>query len=177
MTNDTDVNGELLPAAERVTKWGRIVRMTSLDELLNFVSIIKGDMSVIGPRPLLDRYADRLNNRHKGMYLVRPGLECPTIKPLDHELTMQERLDNYVWYVEHCSFLTDIRLCFRLVAAVFDTRSVKKRSKGETGGVLGYDESGKLIGTRNVPEKYVNQFCEAHGFTSIEEALAARREA
>ena len=100
MTNETDANGELLPPSQRVTKWGKIARKTSLDELLNFVSVLKGDMSIIGPRPLLDYYFERLSDRHKTIYKVRPGLECPTPQHVDHCLSWQERLDNYVWYAE-----------------------------------------------------------------------------
>ena len=174
MRNDTDANGELLPANERVTRWGKFVRKTSLDELLNFVSIIKGDMSVIGPRPLLDRYAERLNKRHRGIYLTRPGLECPTLHKVDHELTISERLDNYVWYVENCSFLLDVRLAVRLVLAVFDRKSTKARAKGEAYGVLGYDLDGKLIGITNVPDKYVERYCKAHGYASIDEKISDR---
>ena len=75
MTNEKDSRGELLPSEQRVTKWGNFVRKTSLDELLNFLSILKGDMSLIGPRPLLDYYVERLNDYHKTIYEIKPGLE------------------------------------------------------------------------------------------------------
>lgn len=174
MTNEVDANGELLPASERVTKWGKFVRKTSLDELLNFVSILKGDMSVIGPRPLLDRYAERLNDRHKAIYLVKPGLECPSLHHAKHALSMQERLENYVWYVENCSFLVDVKLCFRVLELTFDRDNSKERSNAQNGGVIGYDLDGNLIGMRNIPDKYIEQFCINHGYRDLQEAIDAR---
>lgn len=174
MTNETDANGELLPPSERVTKWGGFVRKTSLDELLNFVSILNGSMSVIGPRPLHDYYAERLHDRHKMMYQVKPGLECPTPHPIDHELSWGERFDNYVWYAENCSFMLDLKLFFRMFTLVFDRKETQKRSKAGHGGFLGYDEEGNVIYTKSVPEKYVEEFCQMHGFVSLNEAIAQR---
>lgn len=176
MTNETDANGELLPAAQRVTKWGKFVRKTSLDELLNFVSILKGDMSIIGPRPVRDFYLPRLNNRHKGMYKVRPGLECPTPYKVDHFLTWQERFDNYAWYAENCSFLLDIKLCFRLVAIVFDHKSTKVRSNVSYGSFMGYEADGNAIYTKSVPDRFVEEFLRAHGYQNLDEAAADRFE-
>ena len=176
MTNAVDTNGELLPPSERVTRWGKFVRKTSLDELLNFVSILKGDMSIIGPRPLLDYYAERMNDYHKGIYLVKPGLECPTLHKVDHELSWQERLDSYVWYVENCSFWVDCKLCFRLVQIAFDRRSTQKRANAEQGGMLGYDVNGDIIHTKAVPEKYIEKFLEVHGYENLDVAIKARRE-
>lgn len=177
MTNDTDSNGELLPPGQRVTKWGKFVRKTSLDELLNFVSILKGDMSIVGPRPLLDYYAERINYRHKAMYAVRPGLECPTPNKVDHVLPWQERLDNYVWYAENCSFLMDIKLMFRVVAVAFDRKSMAERSSASHGGLMGYDLEGNVIYTKSVPDKYVDEYLEAHGYENLKEAIAGRDEA
>lgn len=174
MTNETDANGELLPPSERVTKWGKFVRKTSLDELLNFVSILNGSMSVIGPRPLHDYYAERLHDRHKMMYQVKPGLECPTPHSIDHELSWEERFDNYVWYAENCSFAVDVKLFFRMFALVFDKKETKKRSGAGHGGFLGYDEDGNVIYTKACPEKYVEEFCEKHGFVSLEDAIEQR---
>ncbi len=174
MTNDTDANGELLPPEKRVTRWGKFVRKTSLDELLNFVSVLKGDMSVIGPRPLPDYYAERLNVRHKAMYAVRPGLECPTIKSVDHPLSWEERLESYVWYVENCSFWVDLRLCFRMVAITFDRKSTTRRSVAGHGGFLGYGPDGSVLYTKSVPSCYVEEFCENHGYADLRQAVDAR---
>lgn len=176
MTNETDANGELLPPSERVTKWGKFVRKTSLDELLNFVCILNGSMSIIGPRPLHDYYAERLHDRHKMMYQVKPGLECPTPHLIDHDLSWGERFDNYAWYAENCSFTVDVKLFFRLFALVFDRKETKKRSKAEHGGFLGYDENGNAIYTKSVPDNYVEEFCQKNRFVNLEDAIHSRSE-
>lgn len=174
MTNEKDANGELLPPAQRVTKWGKFVRKTSLDELMNFVSIFKGDMSLIGPRPLITTYADRMHNRHLSMYLVRPGLECPHHEKLDHAMTWQERFDNYVWYAEHVSFGVDLMLVWRMVALVFSHESTSKRSVSGNGAFLGYDQDGNVIDATAVPKKYIDMFLENHQYASVEEASEGR---
>lgn len=174
MTNAKDANGELLPSSQRVTKWGKFVRKTSLDELLNFVSILKGDMSIIGPRPLLDYYAERLNDYHKTIYKIRPGLECPPLKKMDHPLSWQERLDNYVWYTEKCSFIVDCRLALRIIQIALDSKSTVQRSAAGNGGFMGYNEEGNVIYTKAVPEKYVKMFLEAHDYKDINEAIKDR---
>ncbi|MDO4306308.1 MAG: sugar transferase [Eubacteriales bacterium] len=174
MTNETDANGELLPPSERVTKWGNFVRKTSLDELLNFVSILNGSMSIIGPRPLLEYYAERLNVRHKKIYAVRPGLECPTLNKVDHTLSWQERLENYIWYVENCSFWIDVKLAFRIVQIAFDRKSTAQRADASHGGLLGYDLEGNVIYTKSVPDHFVEEFCKKHGYKNLEDAVSIR---
>lgn len=174
MTNAKDALGELLPPSERVTKWGKFVRKTSLDELLNFVSVLKGDMSIIGPRPLVEYYAGRLNIRHKAIYAVKPGLECPTLDKVDHALSWQERLDNYVWYVENCSFIIDLKLAVRVAQLAFDRKSTSQRSTANHGGFLGYDLDGNVIYTKAVPEKFVEEFCRNYQFVSLDEAINSR---
>lgn len=174
MTNATDANGELLPPSQRVTKWGKFVRKTSLDELLNFWSILNGSMSIIGPRPLLVQYTERMNKRHKAIFTMRPGLECPTIKKVDHVLSWKERLENYVWYVENCSFWIDIQLCFRIFQEVFDRKSTIQRADANHGAFMGYDTDGNVIYSKLVPDKYVEEFCNKHNYHNLNEALDKR---
>lgn len=154
MTNARDANGELLPPSQRVTRWGKFVRRTSLDELLNFVSVLKGDMSIVGPRPLLNEYVERFNRRDRQRFAVRPGVECPSYRRLDHVMTWQERLENDVWYVQNCSLKVDVILLVRIVQAVFDRKSTAVRSKAGAGGFLGYDRAGSVITTQWLPDKY-----------------------
>ncbi len=158
MTNEKDERGELLPAAQRVTKCGRFLRKTSLDELLNFWSILKGDMSLIGPRPLVPEYLHRYHSFHRHRLDVRPGLECPPRKKLDHVWTWQDQFDNDVWYVEHVSFLTDCKMVWNLVRFALDSKSAKARAnvKGR-GTFFGYDESGTAINLDGVPQEIVDQ--------------------
>ncbi|MBQ4534381.1 MAG: sugar transferase [Ruminococcus sp.] len=157
MTNKTDEKGELLPPAQRVTKFGKIVRKTSLDELLNFWSIFKGDMSLIGPRPLVPEYTHRYNSRHRQRLAVRPGLECPPRGKIDHVWTWQEQLENDIWYVENVSFLTDCKMVFNLVRFALDRKSANARAGAKRGTFFGYDMNGKAINLDEVPQEIVNE--------------------
>lgn len=151
MTNDTDENGVLLPPDQRVTDFGRIMRSTSLDELLNFWSIFKGDMSVIGPRPLLPEYTERYCDYHKARLSVKPGLECPPNPALDDATSWEGQFNNDVWYAENVSFITDVKKAVRLFEAVFNKRSSKTRGAAERPFFIGYDETGRAISINDVP--------------------------
>lgn len=157
MTNEVDENGELLPAGQRVTRWGKFVRKTSLDELLNFWFVLKGDMSLIGPRPLPPEYLNRYNDRHKMRLSVRPGLECPPHKRIDHVWTWQEKLDNDVWYIEHVGFITDCMMLIRLVQFAFDQKNAAARANVKIGTFMGYDENGHVINLEGVEQKYIDR--------------------
>ncbi len=148
MKNLFDEDGALLPPSERVTRFGRFVRRLSLDELLNFWSILKGDMSVIGPRPMELDYFQRFSRRHNHRHLVRPGLGCPFLPPLSHPADWNEQLENDIWYVENISLLTDIKLFIALVGMVFDAKRSKQRDGANRGSFIGYDMSGKAVGTQ-----------------------------
>ena len=158
MRNTKDKRGELLPAEKRVTKIGKIVRKLSLDELLNFWSILKGDMSIIGPRPLVPEYKHRLNKRHSQRMAVRPGLECPPRKKLDHVWTWQDQFENDIWYVEHISFLTDCKMAINLVRFALDRKSAKARANVERGIFCGYDYNGKAITYNDLMSEQFEQY-------------------
>lgn len=151
-----DKNGDLLPSSQRLTKWGKFVRKTSLDELLNFWSILKGDMSIIGPRPLPPEYAIRYHKRHRARLAVRPGLECPPWQVIDHARTWQEQLDNDVWYVEHISFKTDIMMCIRLVQYAFSRKNSTARSEAGHKTFEGYTVDGKVLTVEEIPQEYID---------------------
>ncbi len=146
MTNETDEKGNLLPPEQRVTKFGRFVRSTSLDELLNFWCILKGDMSLIGPRPLLTIYLPRYTERQRLRLKVKPGLECPSIKDRGHLRSWEEQFEDDVWYVEHISFLTDCRMFLRLIQMVFNKNDAERRGKAERSEFLGTKDSDKGAG-------------------------------
>ena len=156
MTNETDKNGELLPPSERVTKCGQFLRKTSLDELLNFWSILKGDMSLIGPRPLVPEYTHRYNKRHRQRLAVKPGLECPPRTLTDHVWTWQEQFENDVWYVEHVSFRTDCKMVVNLVHFALDRKSADARAVAKRGTFFGYDAKGKAINLDDVPQEIID---------------------
>lgn len=159
MRNTVDERGELLPPSQRVTSFGKFVRKTSLDELLNFWSIFKGDMSIIGPRPLVPEYVGRLNKRHINRLAVRPGLECPPREDLDHVWTWQEQFENDVWYVENLSLKTDLFMIWRLIKFALDRKSTKVRATGKRGIFMGYSLDGRAISLEEVPQSYIDE-CE-----------------
>lgn len=120
MTNDKDINGELLPEDKRLTKFGLFLRKTSIDELPELINILKGDMSIIGPRPLLVEYLPLYSKRHLMRHAIRPGLACVRIMPSDSKTwTWGEQFENDIYYIEHLSFITDIRMLFAIIKEVF----------------------------------------------------------
>ncbi len=155
MTNERNEKGILLPPEKRVTKWGKFARRTSLDELLNFWSILKGDMSLIGPRPLPKKYSVRFSPYHQQRHLLRPGLECPFHDNALVGQGWQGRLDNDVWYVENISFKTDIIMSFLLVKKVFSKSERVASASGKTREFIGYCEDGSVMNEWNIPRKYL----------------------
>lgn len=157
MRDTRDERGELLPPSERVTKLGVFLRKTSIDELLNFWSVFKGDMSIIGPRPLVPEYVARYNMRHRARLSVRPGLECPPRELGTSVWTWQEQFDNDVWYVEHLSFSTDCRMVLNLIKFATDKKSAQARATAQRGTFMGYDEKGCAINLDGVPQEYIDR--------------------
>lgn len=157
MRNTTDERGELLPPSQRVTKFGKFVRKTSLDELLNFWSVFKGDMSLIGPRPLEGVYTSRYSDRHRQRLMVRPGLECPPRKLDGRPWTWSEQFENDIWYVENVSFLTDCKMLWYLVRFALDRKSANARATVGRGIFMGYDLDGNAINLEEVSQEYIDR--------------------
>ena len=155
MRDDRDENGDLLPPDQRVTKWGKFVRKTSLDELLNFWSIFKGDMSLIGPRPLPEVYLERYSARHRHRLDVRPGLECPPSDVDKGVWTWNDQLENDIWYVENLSFKTDCYMIVNLFKFAFDRKSAQARAMAQRGSFMGYDLDGHAINDAEIPMEYI----------------------
>ena len=158
MTNERDERGELLPPSQRVTRFGRFMRKTSLDELLNFWSVFKGEMSLIGPRPLVPEYMGRYSKRHKMRLAVRPGLECPPREFTDHAWTWQEQFENDIWYVEHVSFRNDCKMMLNLVRFALDRKNSNVRASAERGVFVGYDTRGNAISLDELDQSYIDSF-------------------
>ena len=120
MTNERGEDGLLLPEEKRLTKFGYFIRKTSIDELPGLVNILKGDMSIVGPRALLIEYLQYYNPRHAMRHAVRPGLTLERITKTDSKTwTWREQFENDIWYIEHISFITDVRMILAIVKAVF----------------------------------------------------------
>ena len=120
MTNERDEDGHLLPEEKRLTKFGYFIRKASIDELPGLFNIFKGDMSIVGPRPLLIEYMEYYSPRHAMRQAVRPGLTLETITKSDSKTwTWRDQFENDIWYIEHISFITDVRMILAIAKAVF----------------------------------------------------------
>ena len=124
MTDERDENGELLPDAQRLTKVGRFVRSTSLDELPQLFNIFKGDMSLIGPRPLLMQYLPLYSPKQARRHDVRPGITGWAQVHGRNHCKLSEKFKLDVWYVDHCSLWTDIRILWLTVMNVLKRSDV-----------------------------------------------------
>ena len=119
MTNKKDKHGRLLPSEKRLTRFGRFLRRYSLDELPELFCIFKGDMSIVGPRPLLPEYMPLYSKRHRRRHALRPGLTCVPLKPVK-TWTWNDQFENDIWYIEHCSFLVDLRMVVAIIRETID---------------------------------------------------------
>ncbi len=119
MTDEKDENGNLLPDDVRLTKFGRLLRKTSLDELPEAFNILKGDMSVVGPRPLLVKYLERYNERQKRRHEVRPGLTGLAQVNGRNAITWEEKFEWDVRYVDNVTFFGDVKIILLTVWKAF----------------------------------------------------------
>ena len=110
MTDARDTKGDLLPDAERLTSFGRFLRSTSLDELPELWNVLKGDMSIVGPRPLLMQYLDQYTPEQARRHEVRPGITGWAQVNGRNTLTWEEKFAHDVWYVDHASLALDLRI-------------------------------------------------------------------
>lgn len=118
MTDERGVDGELLPDSVRLTPFGRKLRATSLDELPELFNILKGDMSIIGPRPLLVKYLPYYTNRERLRHTVRPGLTGYAQAHGRNTVTWEKKFELDVWYVEHLTFMTDVKVIIDTIKVV-----------------------------------------------------------
>ena len=118
MTNRKDKDGNLLPDEQRLNKYGKLLRSTSLDELPELVNILVGDMSIVGPRPLLVRYLDRYSPRQRRRHEMRPGLTGLAQVSGRNAISWEERFELDVKYIENISLIGDIKILFATVRAV-----------------------------------------------------------
>ena len=124
MTDERDANGELLPDAQRLTKVGRFVRSTSIDELPQFINVLKGDMSLIGPRPLLVQYLPLYSKEQARRHEVRPGISGWAQCHGRNAITWTEKFKLDVWYVDHCTFRTDLKVVFITIKKVLGREDI-----------------------------------------------------
>lgn len=119
MTDERDENGDLLPDEKRLTKIGKFIRSTSVDELPQLFNVLKGDMSLIGPRPLLPQYLPLYSKEQARRHEVRPGITGWAQVNGRNAISWTKKFELDVWYVDHCSFLLDLKIIFLTVKKVF----------------------------------------------------------
>ena len=119
MTDTKDKDGKLLSDEERLPRFGQLLRATSLDEIPEFFNILKGDMSLVGPRPLLVQYLERYNERQARRHGVRPGITGWAQVNGRNTISWEQKFEYDVEYVEKCSFLLDIKIIFMTIKKIF----------------------------------------------------------
>ncbi len=124
MTDKRNPDGTLAPDAERLTRFGSFLRKTSLDELPELFGVLRGDMSLVGPRPLLERYLPYYTDRERLRHTVRPGITGWAQVHGRNEASWSKRLECDAWYVEHWSLWLDLRILLMTIATVFKRQGV-----------------------------------------------------
>ena len=134
MTDECDANGDLLPDEQRLTKVGKFIRSTSVDELPQLINVLRGDMALIGPRPLLPQYLPLYNKEQARRHEVRPGITGWAHVNGRNAISWTKKFELDVWYVDHCSFILDLRIIVLTIKKVF----VREGISSETSATMEY---------------------------------------
>lgn len=129
MTNQKDKNGKLLPDEQRLTKFGKLLRTTSLDELPELLNIIKGDMAIVGPRPLLVEYLPLYNEEQKHRHDVRPGLTGLAQVNGRNSISWENKFKLDIKYIEHITFFNDVKIILKTIKEVFIRDGITQEGK------------------------------------------------
>ena len=139
MTDERGTNGELLPDEKRLTKIGKFIRSTSLDELPQLINVLKGDMSLIGPRPLLPQYLPLYTKEQIRRHDVRPGITGWAQVNGRNDISWGKKFELDVWYVDHLSFWLDMKIIFLTIWKVLKRGGVSKEGMATTEPFNGYN--------------------------------------
>lgn len=139
MTDERDSQGNLLPDAERLTKVGKFVRSTSIDELPQLINVLKGDMALIGPRPLLVQYLPLYNAEQARRHEVRPGISGWAQCHGRNAISWSEKFKMDVWYVDHCSLWTDIKIVVITIKNVLMRKDINSATSATMEAFNGYN--------------------------------------
>jgi putative UDP-galactose phosphate transferase len=129
MTDKKDENGNLLPDADRLTKIGSFVRKTSLDEIPQLLNVIKGDMALVGPRPLLPQYLELYNDFQRRRNEVKPGITGWAQVNGRNSISWEKKFEYDVWYVDNVSFLLDIKILIMTVLKVVKSEGINEQGQ------------------------------------------------
>lgn len=132
MTDERDSEGKLLPDAERLTKVGKIVRSLSIDELPQLINVLKGDMALVGPRPLLPKYLPLYSKEQYRRHEVRPGITGWAQVNGRNNISWTKKFELDVWYVDHCSLWLDVKIILLTVKKVFFREDISKEGEATT---------------------------------------------
>lgn len=132
MTDERDANGKLLPDAERLTKAGRFVRSTSIDELPQLINVLKGDMSLIGPRPLRTHYLPLYSEEQAHRHDVRPGITGWAQVNGRNAISWGKKFEYDVWYVRNISFALDVKIVWMTAQRVLKRRDISHKGEATT---------------------------------------------
>ena len=143
MNNKRDADGNLLPNEQRITKFGKLMRKLSIDELPQLFNIFMGQMSVVGPRPLHMKYNDRYNDFQRQRLLVKPGLTGLAQVSGRNAISWEEKFEKDVEYIEKCSFITDLKIIFQTVVKVIKHESIDSNDKIGTEEFMGDKNNGE----------------------------------
>lgn len=139
MTDERDANGKLLPDADRLTKVGKFVRSTSIDELPQLFNVLKGDMALIGPRPLLVQYLPLYSKEQMRRHEVRPGISGWAQCHGRNAISWTEKFKLDVWYVDHVSLLTDLKVIWITIMKVLKRADINKAGQATIEAFNGYN--------------------------------------
>jgi lipopolysaccharide/colanic/teichoic acid biosynthesis glycosyltransferase len=137
MTDERDANGNLLPGEQRITRIGKVIRATSLDELPQLLNVLKGDMSLIGPRPLVPRYLELYSKEQMRRHEVRPGITGWAQVNGRNSISWTKKFELDVWYVDHVSLWLDIKIIYMTVKNVLQRKDIN--SGDDKVGAVGFD--------------------------------------
>ena len=129
MTDERDENGKLLPDAQRLTKVGKFVRSTSIDELPQLINVLKGDMALIGPRPLLVKYLPLYSEEQARRHEVRPGMTGWAQCNGRNTISWTKKFELDVWYVDHCTLWTDIKIIWITIMKVLKRADISQEGQ------------------------------------------------
>ncbi len=139
MTDERDAKGDLLPDSKRLTSFGKMLRSTSLDELPELLHVLTGEMSLVGPRPLLPAYLPRYTPEQARRHEVRPGLTGWAQVNGRNAVDWPERFKLDVWYVDHISLLLDLRIIFLTIAAIVSRNDINRPGEATMTEFMGND--------------------------------------
>lgn len=146
MTCEVDENGDPLPDEVRLTRYGKLLRASSLDELPELINILKGDMSIVGPRPLLVKYLPLYNEEQRHRHDVRPGLTGYAQAHGRNAVSWEDKFKMDVWYVRNISFKTDVQIILDTVKAVLKRSGISAEGSATMEEFRGTPESGEQNG-------------------------------